>query len=340
MKKIALYLLSLLAVACSTDAEETNIEDIANDEVSNKAPVISSQQFQIEEHTASGTSIGTISASDVENDQLTYTIDSTVDILIDENTGELTLGQNLKLDFETQENITFTVSVFDGKTITDADITLNIEDIVEYNALSEEQIAVVNHFKHLALFQDTTSPTQEIMRKWNEPMRLYLDGTISESFQTTVALVIAEFNALTTTGNFTISLVTTEEESNAKLFFGAKEEIETIFPEMWEDIKDLSVDGFSRASFEGDFYTTGQIWISNPVDVLFKHELGHSIGVGHSHLCDAPNPSVMCANIAQESDFLEIEENVIQFFYHEDMPSGINAEEIDSFLANLILLVD
>ena len=337
MKKIALSFLALSVIACSTDSVEI-IEEIANEETSNKAPNVGSQQFQIAEHSSSGTSIGTIIASDEDSNQLTYTIDSTADILINESTGELTLGENLKLDFETLESITFTVSVFDGTAITDADITLNIENINEFDTLTTAQKEVVSHFQHLALFEDATSPTQEIMRKWNEPMKLFLDGTISESFKNTIETVIAEFNALTTSGPFNISLVDTENESNTKLFFGAKEEIQSVFPEMYEIVENLSVDGYSRSSFLGDFYTNGQIWISNPIDVLFKHELGHSIGIGHSHLCDAPNPSVMCSSIALESELLAIEQEVIKYFYHTDMPSGLNSSEIEAVLSNLILL--
>ncbi|MDB4292356.1 DUF2927 domain-containing protein [Maribacter sp.] len=339
MKKIVLAFLSLLVLSCSTDADET-LEEIINEANANNAPAVVSQQFQIAEHSSSGTSIGIVAASDVENDALTYTIDAAVDILINETTGELTTGENLQLDFEAQEEIALTVSVFDGKAITDADITVTIVDINEFDALSQSQKEVVAHFKHLTLFQDTTSPTQEIMRKWDAPMKLFLDGTISQSFRTTVETVIAEYNALTATGSFNIALVDTEMESNAKLYFGAKEDIETIFPEMYAEIKDLSFDGYSRASFAGDFYRTGQIWVSSSIDVLFKHELGHAMGMGHSHLCDAPNPSVMCASIAQDSTFLEIEEEVIKFFYHAAMPSGISAEEIEATLANLLLLED
>ncbi|MFK7813080.1 MAG: DUF2927 domain-containing protein [Maribacter sp.] len=338
MKKLVLPFLSILVIACSTDADEI-IDDIANENPINKAPAVSSQQFQVAEHSPSNTSIGTVSATDAENDELTFTIDSEADIQINETTGELTIGENLKLDFEDQENISFTVSAFDGTSITDANITLNVEDIIEYDILNEEQLAAVNHFKHLALFQDATSPTQEIMRKWNEPMKLFLDGTISQQFQETVETVIEEFNVLTTlTGSFSISLVDTEAESNTKLFFGTKEEMKDVFPVMYEEAKELSVDGLSKASFEGNFYTGGKIWISNPIDVLFKHELGHALGMGHSHLCDAPDPSVMCANIAAESTFLAIEEEVIKFFYHENMPSGLNLEDIDFHLPNLILL--
>jgi hypothetical protein len=336
MKKLVFPFLSLLFISCSTDADVNFMEEVST----NNLPAISSTAFTIAEHSPSGTAIGTISASDADNDDLTFSIDTTTDILIDENTGDLTLGENLKLDFEAEENITFTVSAFDGKAITEASITLNIEDIIEYDALNKDQMAILNHFKHLALFQDDSSPTQRKMRKWDAPMKLFLDGTISAEFQTTVETVISEFNLLTATGDFNITLVNTEAESNAKLFFGAKGEILDVFPEMYQEIKDLDVDGYSRALFVDEFYSSVQIWISNPIDVLFKHELGHALGMGHSHKCDAPDPSVMCANIAQESAFLAIEEDVIRFFYHQDMPSGITADEIDFNLANLILLGD
>lgn len=344
MKKIPLIILVFLAISCSSEGDEL-IEEIAKTEIENEeeesvnnAPTITSLQYQIDEHSPSGSSIGTITASDVENEALSYTIDSELDILINANTGELTLGENLKLDFESMPSISFSVSVSDGTTTTAADITLSIQDINEFNALNESQLKLVAHFKHLSLFEDTTSPTQEIMRKWNTPMTLFLDGSISDEFQTNVETVIAEYNALTATGDFNITLVETESESNTKLFFGTKAEVASVFPVMYDDIENLNVDGYSSASFIGNFYTTGKIWISNPAEVLFKHELGHTMGLGHSDLCEATNPSVMCSNIALDSSLLEIEQKVIQYFYHSDMPSGLNAEEVDAALANLILL--
>lgn len=336
MKKIALPLLYLLAVACSPDTDTTFEENKETGAVS----IVANQQFQVSEHSPSGTVIGQIAVSNTDNQLLTYSLESDADIRINEDTGQLTIGESLKLDFEDVENLTVAISVFDGTAIINADIQINIDNIDEYDALTELQKDIVEQFKFLTLFEAQTSPTQQIMRKWNEPMTLFLDGTISASFKTSVENVINEYNEIMSSGDFSISLVETEDEANTVLFFGEKSEVEAVFPEMYEDIKDLTVSGYARGSFQGNFYNSAQIWISNATDALFKHEMGHALGLGHSEFCDSPNPSVMCSTITPGSDFLTVEKDAISYFYHADMPSGLNAGEIDFNAANLILLED
>ncbi len=338
MKKSILPLFSFLVFACSTDSED--VSDLINEELVNGAPSIVSQSFEVDEHSAAGTIIGNVQALDNEDDILTYSIDSSENVLINETTGVLSIGEGLKLDFESTNSLNFTVSVFDGSSISDADITLNIADINEYDVLDESQKEVVTHFKHLTLFQDPTSPTQTIMRKWDEPMKLYLVGDFPEATRTVVQEVIANYNMLTASGSFTISLVDTESESNAQLFYGTKQETESVFPNMYEQIKDLTLDGYAISSFTGNSYRSAQIWISSQTDALLTHELGHALGLGHSNLCDGNSPSAMCSTISPNNELLAIEKNIIALFYNEDMPTGLNAQEIDQSLSNLILLQD
>jgi hypothetical protein len=338
MKKIALPLLSFLVFACSTDSDV--VSDMENEELVNGAPSIASQSFIVDEHSVAGTVIGNIQASDNEDDILTYTIDVSENILINENTGALSIGEGLKLDFESNNSLNFTVSVFDGAAISDADITLNIEDINEFDTLNEGQKEVVTHFKHLTLFQDPTSPTQTIMRKWDEPMKLYLVGDFPEVTRTMVEEVIANYNMLTASGSFNITLVDTESESTAQLFYGTKQETESVFPNMYEQIKDLTLDGYAISSFVGNSYRSAEIWISSQTAALFTHEMGHALGLGHSNLCDGESASAMCSTISPNNELLDIENKVISFFYNENMPTGLNEQEIEDNLSNLILLED
>lgn len=338
MKNISLLLVSFLVFACSTDSDEES--DVVNGEIANGAPIIVSQSFQVDEHSVAGTLIGTVQASDNDNDALTYTIDSVENILINETTGALSVGEGLKLDFESRNSLNFTVSVFDGSAISDAEITLNVEDINEFDVLSESQKEIVTHFKHLTLFQDPTSPTQTIIRKWDEPMKLFLVGDFPETTRSMVQEVLAKYNMLTASGSFNISLASTESESNAQLFYGTKQETESVFPNMYEQIKDLTLDGYAISSFTGNSYRSAQIWISSQTAALFTHELGHALGLGHSNLCDGNSPSAMCSTISPTNELLDIEKKIIEFFYNEDLPTGLNEQQIDESLSNLILLQD
>lgn len=62
-------------------------------------------------------------------------MESNQDILINGATEELSINHGLKLDYETGTTLNFTVSVFDG-----VEISLNISNINEFDALNEQQI--------------------------------------------------------------------------------------------------------------------------------------------------------------------------------------------------------
>ena len=171
-------------------------------------------------------------------------------------------------------------------------------------------------------------------------MKLFLVGDFPETTRSMVQEVIATYNMLTASGSFNISLASTESESTAQLFFGTKQETESVFPNMYEQIKDLTLDGYAINSFTGDSYRSAQIWISSQTAALFTHELGHALGLGHSNLCDGNSPSAMCSTISPINELLAIEKNIIELFYNEDLPSGLNEQQIDESLSNLILLQD
>ena len=105
----------------------------------NDNPVINDQTFTIAEKNTDGTdwpsgkTIGNVTASDPDGDELTFTVVTTdVPFKFNNSTKELVVTDGSVLDFETKTAWTFTVKVEDGQGgNATAQITVNIEDVQE-----------------------------------------------------------------------------------------------------------------------------------------------------------------------------------------------------------------
>lgn len=358
MRRIVLPILLLLAVACSSEIDEVTFEEV-NEEVAvvensgetakeetsegfkeepaNKAPVFEEKSFSIDEHSAVGTSIGFLAATDANENPMTYTIESGVDIDIDKNTGELKVGPNLTLDFERTENIEFSISAYDGKITTEKTISLDIKNVDEMALLTEDQKELISYFQYLTLWKGPHVTEVDATRKWTTPMLLHLDGTITDEYRSTVESVISQYNSLFTESDFGIILTENADDANANLFFGAKEDVAEVWPDIYDLIKDGNYDGYAKTPSHNSLMTSTRIWISNPIEALLQHELGHALGFGHSNHCNGKK-SILCSSVSAESVMLPVEADVIHYQYHRDMPSGLSESEIEQVLANLILI--
>lgn len=321
----------LILAACSKDSNEI----IPNSE--NNQPTIAQQSFAIDEHSQAGSSIGTVSATDADNDALTFTIDSESGLIIDETSGEITLGTNLELDFEENQSLPFTVSVFDGKSIVEQAFELTINNIDEYELLTEEQKETIAYYQYLTLWEAPTNSPLSHTSRWIQPMKLYLDGQITTGFRSDVEAVIAEYNTIFADSDFNIALVASLDESNAHLYFGDSADIEGLWNDMFEIIDGQTFSGYAITSNTNSVLNDSRIWVSSTLPILFQHEMGHALGFGHSEKCDTEN-SFMCSSIDPNHDFLEIEKKILSYAYGNDMEAGLTKEEIKIVLANKLFL--
>lgn len=104
----------------------------------NQAPVANDAVWNLDENTAAGTVVGTVSATDPDVGQsLTYAISSgNIDgaFAIDSATGEITVANAAALDFETNPQFELLIAVHDDgeNPLTDtATVTINLQDVVE-----------------------------------------------------------------------------------------------------------------------------------------------------------------------------------------------------------------
>ena len=119
-----------------TDGTETVALDGFSLEVinTNDAPEINNQSFSIAEDLTNGATVGTVVASDADEDSLTYSITAGNNggvFTIDENTGEITIADSAQLNFETTESYDLTVAVSDGETGDSATVTVEITNVNE-----------------------------------------------------------------------------------------------------------------------------------------------------------------------------------------------------------------
>ncbi|MEO2050562.1 MAG: BspA family leucine-rich repeat surface protein [Allomuricauda sp.] len=112
----------------------------------NLAPTIEAQQFEAIESISDTEVIGTVAATDPEDDTLGYAIAVNDNDLfeIDPLTGELSLAEGMKLDFGAAHEHTITIGVSDGNSVSTADVTIMVgEDPAptgeaqEFNAMED-----------------------------------------------------------------------------------------------------------------------------------------------------------------------------------------------------------
>jgi len=110
-------------------------------------PQISNQEFIIDENSANNTMIGTVSATDLDNDDLTFEIisESVSNVFTISTDGMLYVKNQENLDYENgTHSYLLTVSVYDGSYSSTAAITININNINDNSPQASDLITSIN----------------------------------------------------------------------------------------------------------------------------------------------------------------------------------------------------
>ena len=111
----------------------------------NEPPVFGQDAFQFgaDEDITSTDTIGTVMATDPEEDNLNYEIIANDNDLfnIDPQTGDITLAEGAVLDFETVPSHTITVQVSDGANTTTTEVAIALNDGDEFPIFDQESYA-------------------------------------------------------------------------------------------------------------------------------------------------------------------------------------------------------
>jgi len=127
----------------------------------NSAPTIETTTFMVTENSANGTSVGTVSATDIDGDGLTYSItdgNTGNTFAINAATGEISINDSTSLDFELIGSFSLTVEVTDGNATASAVITISIveEGFLLTGVVSDLSNTIITDAEVVLIIQTTT----------------------------------------------------------------------------------------------------------------------------------------------------------------------------------------
>ncbi|MEL6718854.1 MAG: DUF2927 domain-containing protein [Bacteroidota bacterium] len=216
------------------------------------------------------------------------------------------------------------------------------EEIIEPQGADSEltdfELETIDYFKEVALgFENGGVP--EITRRWNAPMKIFIDGNPSEKNMAKVIEAMTIINSLQTLDDFYVELVEEENLSNCYLFFGSALEFEMMFS------------GVTVGSNYGNFYVW---WQSNNInrarifvdtdraneeqqESLILEEITQALGLGK----DSPKYTNSIfyetpTNGGFATEYSEIDKELIRLLYHPAMSVGLNAAQVDRVLRNIL----
>ena len=214
---------------------------------------------------------------------------------------------------------------------------------METTALTLKQELIVDYFKQTALGFDNSGGAPNITRKWFSDVRIFLLGDPSEESLNELVIAIAELNSFFPDNDFNVSIVDTEEESNAQFLFGSKEELLSIEPKLDEFLTE-SLLGIAYVRFDGSGLITSSIIFVDDEETdsrkqkrIIREELAHALGMGrHSTLYSS---SVVHNGHPRRypSTFSEFDIAVLKLLYHPEMEIGLTSAQVTPILEELVL---
>lgn len=205
--------------------------------------------------------------------------------------------------------------------------------------LSETQRQAVEYFKEIALgFEFGNS--SNITRKWDRDIMIFVGGDENETLQNELDNVTVELNDLISQDNIEITVTADTAASNFYVFFGPG----ATYAEL-----DPRAEGFTEQDF-GLFFVS---WTSNRirsgsmyVDTnrpaqrsqlhLLREELTQALGMAKDS--DLYPNSIFNSNYSVDvTMYSDLDKAVIQMLYHPQMDVGLNEQQVDPILRDIVV---
>lgn len=206
-------------------------------------------------------------------------------------------------------------------------------NIVEELSVEEERLRLFDLAKYILLDESDDEPNTAI-RRWSNgtPVRIFLSGDVTIEHENVVVDLLNDLKDLNTI-NLDIELTTVENDANVEVYIATFNDLMTLRPDFSPNADEVSRGITTSFRNSNNELTRARIWINNDTFSIstIKHEILHSIGLGHSN-----DESSVLFTPSQAEELNSDDIFVIEALYGGMLNPGDNEEQIISVLQDLL----
>lgn len=203
----------------------------------------------------------------------------------------------------------------------DDEVLPTCEPIPESVALTANQALFLN-----LAFEQEFGQSAERLRKWNQPISIFVEGSASQEVLSEVDQVIAELNDLSTF--ISITKVTRIEDANLRFFLGEKEDYVALVEPGAAGIAEGN-NGFATIAWNDNFEITrasGCVDVVNNSNLyslkhIIREELAQTLGLINDTELD--EESVFYQFTSTVNSYSEIDKKIISAMLGNDLNAGM-----------------
>jgi len=258
---------------------ENEMKELENsNENTNTAPSSSNQSFTLKE-TSMNTIIGTIEATDAEQNSLTYRIQQTNTPFAINNNGNLRIVGTIN-----QMSYNITVIISDGSLTSSINVVISISKMEGPKMLTTEQLKMIDFFEFSVFNETNDSRTTSNIIKWNSEVKVFLSGGFTNEDISFINTFFTQLKNIS--GNINIRLVNTINDSNVEIFFASAQDYINNRPNYIDGFTPTrGVVGFASFAFFNNLIRGAKIWVDRSTfnkNAIIKHEVLHALGFNHT----------------------------------------------------------
>lgn len=212
------------------------------------------------------------------------------------------------------------------------------DDDDKVGGLNSYDRSVIEYFSEIALGFEFGGG-EEITRKWNMDMKIFVGGNKKAELMTELQSIIAEINGLATDG-FDMSIVTDSLQSNFYIFLGTGDDYGEMYPA--EAYLVASNYGLFAVYYDAsNHFYNGHMYVDivraelSAQKHLLREELTQSLGLAK----DSPlyPKSIFQEAWTTTNTYEDIDKDLIRLLYHPQMQVGLNETQVEELLTQIIL---